>query len=132
MKVAVFSTKRHDRESLSAANSAAGQPHRLSFFEARLDASTAALATDSDAICPFVNDRADRAAMAALREQGIRLIALRSAGFNNVDLNAGRGIRDPRCAFQRAAAAQARPSSCLRACLPLLERQLTLPRASHR
>ena len=88
MKVAVFSTKRHDRESLSSANSAAGQPHELSFFEAHLDARTAALAADADAICAFVNDRADRAALAALHERGIRLIALRSAGFNNVDLNA--------------------------------------------
>lgn len=95
MKVAVFSTKRHDRESLSAANAAAGQPHELSFFEAHLDARTAALATGAEAICPFVNDRVDRATLTALREQGVRLIALRSAGFNNVDLNAAEefGIR---------------------------------------
>lgn len=95
MKVAVFSTKRHDRESLSAANAAAGQPHELSFFEAHLDARTAALATGADAICPFVNDRVDGTSLAALREQGVRLIALRSAGFNNVDLSAAEelGIR---------------------------------------
>ena len=95
MKVAVFSTKRHDRDSLSAANAAAGQPHELSFFEAHLDARTAALATGADAICPFVNDRVERSTLAALREQGVRLIALRSAGFNNVDLNAAEelGIR---------------------------------------
>jgi len=95
MKVAVFSVKRHDRESLSAANAAAGQPHQLSFFEAHLDARTAALATGADAICPFVNDRVDRATLASLHEQGVRLIALRSAGFNNVDLGAAEefGIR---------------------------------------
>jgi D-lactate dehydrogenase len=95
MKVAVFSTKRHDRESLSTANTAAGQPHQLSFFEAHLDASTAALATGAPAVCPFVNDRVDRAALTGLREHGVKLIALRSAGFNNVDLNSAEefGIR---------------------------------------
>jgi D-lactate dehydrogenase len=95
MKVAVFSTKRHDRESLLAANATAGQKHELSFVEAHLDARTAALATGADAVCPFVNDRIDRATLSALRDQGVKLIALRSAGFNNVDLNAAEelGIR---------------------------------------
>lgn len=95
MKVAVFSTKRHDRESLSAANAAAGKPHDLNFFEAHLDARTAALAADAGAICPFVNDQVDKATLSALHEQGVRLIALRGAGFNNVDLSAAEefGIR---------------------------------------
>ena len=95
MKVAVFSTKRHDRESLSAANAAAGNPHDLNFFEAHLDARTAALAGDAGAICPFVNDQVDKATLSALHEQGVRLIALRGAGFNNVDLSAAEefGIR---------------------------------------
>ena len=88
MKVAVFSTKLHDRESLSAANAAAERPHELSFFEAHLDARTAALAKGATAICPFVNDHVDRATLAALEQQGVRLVALRGAGFNNVDLNA--------------------------------------------
>ena len=88
MKVAVFSTKHHDRQSLAAANAAAGQPHDISFFEAHLDARTAALAKGATAICPFVNDHVDRATLAILHEQGVRLIALRGAGFNNVDLNA--------------------------------------------
>jgi len=92
MKVAVFSTKRHDRETLSAANAAAGQPHELNFFEAHLDARTAPLAAGSAAICPFVNDQVDRATLAALREQGVRLVALRGAGFNNVDLKAAEEV----------------------------------------
>ena len=95
MKVAVFSTKQHDRDSLSAANVAAGEPHELSFFEAHLDARTAALSNGAESICPFVNDQVDRATLAILREQGVRLIALRGAGFNNVDLSAAEklGIR---------------------------------------
>jgi D-lactate dehydrogenase len=88
MKVAVFSTRQYDRQSLASANTAAGQPHELSFFEAHLDARTAALARDATAICPFVNDRVDREALAMLAAQGVRLVALRGAGFNNVDLNA--------------------------------------------
>jgi D-lactate dehydrogenase len=92
MKVAVFSTKRYDREFLSAANAAAASPHELSFFEAHLDATTAALAAGTGAVCPFVNDLVDRAALAALRDQGVRLIALRGAGFNNVDLDAASAL----------------------------------------
>ena len=95
MKVAVFSTKRHDRQSLSDANDAAGKPHELSFLEAHLDARTAALAAGASAVCIFVNDHVDRATLTTLQEQGVRLVVLRSAGFNNVDLNAAEelGIR---------------------------------------
>ena len=88
MKVALFSTKRHDRESFAAANTAAGRAHELSFLEVRLDARTAALAKGATAICPFVNDHVDRATLTMLHEQGVRLVALRGAGFNNVDLQA--------------------------------------------
>ena len=86
MKVAMFSTKRHDRESFSAANAAAGQAHEMSFLDAHLDVHTAALAKGASAICPFVNDQVDRATLAVLEQQGVRLVALRGAGFNNVDL----------------------------------------------
>lgn len=90
MKLAVFSTKSYDREFLSAANAAAGSPHELLFFETRLSSDTAPLAGDAPAICLFVNDIADAPALARLAGQGTRLIALRSAGFNNVDLFAAR------------------------------------------
>lgn len=88
MKVAVFSTKRHDRESLSLANAIAGNTHELNFLEAHLDPTTAALAGGATAVCPFVNDRLDRATLGVLAAQGVLLVALRGAGFNNVDLNA--------------------------------------------
>lgn len=88
MKVAVFSTKQHDRQTLASANAAAGEPHEFSFFEAHLDIPSAALAKHATAICPFVNDHVDRAILALLHEQGVGLVALRGAGFNNVDLNA--------------------------------------------
>jgi D-lactate dehydrogenase len=86
MKVAVFSAKRYDRELLAAANVEAG--HELVFFDARLDASTIALTMGYEAVCAFVNDRIDGPVLAALAAHGIRLLALRCTGFNNVDLRA--------------------------------------------
>lgn len=88
MKVAVFSAKAYDRSYLDAANQAAGTPHEIAYFEAHLRPSTVALAAGSTAICPFVNDRVDDAVLKALAVQGTRLVALRGAGFNNVDLHA--------------------------------------------
>lgn len=55
MRVAVFSTKPYDRQSLTEANAAHG--HHLDFFETRLTAATAALAAGYDAVCVFVNDQ---------------------------------------------------------------------------
>jgi D-lactate dehydrogenase len=86
MKVAVFSTKAYDRRFLEAAN--ADRRHELLFFEARLTADTAVLATGFPAVCAFVNDQLDEKTLKALAEQETRLIALRSAGFNHVDLTA--------------------------------------------
>lgn len=86
MRVAVFSTKPYDRQSLTEANAAHG--HHLDFFETRLTAATAALAAGYDAVCVFVNDQLDADALATLAAGGTRLLALRSAGFNHVDLDA--------------------------------------------
>lgn len=90
MKVAVFSTKPYDRRFLTAAN--ASRSHELIFHEARLGEATAALAGGTEAVCAFVNDRLDRPVLQALRSTGTRLIALRSAGFNNVDLTAAEAL----------------------------------------
>jgi len=88
MKVTVFSTKSYDREFLEAANGAMAPAlrHELVFLESRLDRTTAALAADSDAVCAFVNDRLDRLTLERLAAGGIRAIALRCAGFNNIHL----------------------------------------------
>jgi D-lactate dehydrogenase len=84
MHVAVFSTKSYDRRFLDEANS--GKGHRLIYLEARLTADTARLAEDAHAVCAFVNDELDAACLEALARRGIRLIAMRSAGYNNVDV----------------------------------------------
>ncbi len=86
MHVAVFSTKSYDREFLSAANAAHG--HDLTFFEPRLTPQTARLADGFPTVCAFVNDQLDAQVLLMLARQGTRLIALRSAGFNHVDLMA--------------------------------------------
>lgn len=88
MKITVFSAKPYDRTFLDRTNARHG--HELHYFEAKLDAETAGLADDSDAVCIFVNDRADAAAIEALVKQGVKAIALRGAGFNNVDLDAAK------------------------------------------
>lgn len=86
MKIAVFSAQRYDREFLSAANASAG--HELRFFDASLDHESVGLAAGHDAVCIFVNDRADADILNALAAGGTRLVALRCTGFNNVDLKA--------------------------------------------
>jgi len=85
MRVAVFSAKPHDRAFLEAAN--AGR-HTFVYHEARLLADTAALAAGSEAACLFVHDRADAAALETFARAGVKAVALRCAGFNNVDLAA--------------------------------------------
>jgi len=81
----MFSTRTYDRASFSerGANSA----HRFRFVEARLTAETAALAEGNAAVCAFVNDDLGEAVLRQLADAGVRHIALRSAGYNHVDLD---------------------------------------------
>jgi D-lactate dehydrogenase len=89
VKIAIFSTKPYDRVALGEANERHG--HELVFFEPRLTAVTAALASGFDAVCPFVNDELTAPVIEALAAGGVRLLTLRSAGFNHVDLRAAAG-----------------------------------------
>jgi len=84
MKVAIFSTKSYDRQFLITANY--DHEHELVFFEPRLNRETAPLAKNFPAVCGFVNDQLNAPTLEILAAHGTRLIALRSAGFNNVDL----------------------------------------------
>ena len=85
-KIAFFGTKPYDRESFDQANEAYGFDIR--YFKGHLTPESAILAQGAAAVCIFVNDTADAAAIHALKEQGVPLIALRCAGCNNVDLEA--------------------------------------------
>ena len=86
MKVAVFSTRRYDRQFLDAANAKAN--HELIYFETELEPKTALLADGCPAICAFVNDDLGAETLKLLAAQGVRFVALRCTGFNNVDLKA--------------------------------------------
>ncbi|MDX1520016.1 MAG: 2-hydroxyacid dehydrogenase [Anaerolineae bacterium] len=86
MEIAVFSTKPYDRQFFEAANAA--HQHTFTYFEPRLTPETTRLAKGFPGVCIFVNDQADQGILTTLAEHGTRLIALRCAGFNNVDLKA--------------------------------------------
>ncbi len=90
MRVAVFSTRSYDEQYLLAANEEAG--HELHFFETRLRESTARLANGADAVCVFVNDDLGADTLEVLAAESVGLIALRSAGFNHVDLGAAKRL----------------------------------------
>lgn len=85
MKIAVFSAKPYDQTYLAAANA---DGHEIVYFEHHLSAQTAPLAAGYDCVCAFVNDDLGAPVIDALAKGGTRLIALRSAGFNHVDLAA--------------------------------------------
>ena len=86
MQVTFFSTKPYDEQYFS--EECTGGAHDLIFHEFKLNPDSAKLAAGSDAVCAFVNDHLDRATIEVLSEVGVRVIAMRCAGFNNVDLEA--------------------------------------------
>lgn len=90
MKIAVFSAKPYDKKSFDEANIHYG--HELVYFEAHLNVSTVGLAQEFEAVCVFPNDSLDSDVLKLLSHEGIKLIALRCAGYNNVDLNAASAL----------------------------------------
>lgn len=86
MKVAIFSTKSFDRTYFDLFNK--NEQHQLTYFEAPLNLDTTNLTQGFEAVCVFVNDKIDAPVIQAIASNGIRIIALRCAGFNNVDIEA--------------------------------------------
>lgn len=84
MKIAVFSSKPYDELYLSEF---VGKKQEVVFFEAKLDTKTAVMAEGFDVVCCFVNDDLSDQTINKLGDFGIKLIALRCAGFNNVNLS---------------------------------------------
>lgn len=93
MRIAVFSTKAYDHTYLDLANQ--DHQHELTYFEPRLSPATAPLADGYDVVCIFVNDVANAETIKILAAGGTKLLALRCAGFNQVDIAAANaaGIR---------------------------------------
>ncbi len=86
MKIAFFNTKPYDRNSFNVANEQ--YQHEIVFFESHLSHETVSLAIGFPSICIFINDNLDAEILEKLAQGDTKLIALRSAGFNNVDLAA--------------------------------------------
>ncbi len=93
LKVAFFGTKDYDRMFFTELARDKGEGTYnvdITYFTVRLTAETVKLASGFDAVCIFVNDEAPRPVVEALAKEGVRLILLRCAGFNNVDLDAAK------------------------------------------
>jgi D-lactate dehydrogenase len=90
MRMILFSSRQYDIDTFTDAN--AEFRYELHFQESHLEADTAILAEGYEVVCPFVNDSVDAATLERLHAGGTRLIALRSAGFNHVDLAAAQRL----------------------------------------
>jgi len=90
MKVAVYSTKQYDQKYLEHVNASYG--FELEFFDFLLTEATAKNAVGCDAVCIFVNDDGGKVVLEELAALGVKYIALRCAGFNNVDLTAAAAL----------------------------------------
>jgi D-lactate dehydrogenase len=93
LKLALFDCHAYDRVAFETANSVHG--HTLVFFEPRLLPETAPLAVGADVVIPFVNDRVDANVITLLKMYGVRLIAVRAAGVNAIDLAAATAVGLP-------------------------------------
>ncbi|GKX61819.1 lactate dehydrogenase [Pragia fontium] len=86
MKLAIYSTKQYDRKYIDIANKRFSL--NLEFFDFKLSPQTAKTAEGCEAVCIFVNDDGSRPVLEELAKLGVKILALRCAGFNNVDLDA--------------------------------------------
>ena len=122
MKIAFFSTQPYDIAFFESANQAFG--HELVFFTQALEPATTSLAKGAEAVCLFVNDQASGAVIEELGALGVKTIALRCAGFNNIDVEAAKndGIKVCRVAAYS-------PESVAEHAVALL---LTLTRKTHK
>ena len=84
IKIAFFDTKEYDREMFDSYNK--DYNYELTFFKTKLNEETVALAKGFDVVCIFVNDTANEKVLKKLKENGVKLLALRCAGFNNVEI----------------------------------------------
>ena len=93
MRIAFYDTKPYDRDYFGRALGA--DRFEWHFHEFHLSTETAGTAQGAQVVCAFVNDRLDRACLEALSNRGVRLLVLRCAGFNNVDMDAAKALGLP-------------------------------------
>jgi len=91
LRIAMFDSKPYDKEFFDRINADPKYSYEIHYIPGHFNKDTVSLARGFDAVCVFVNDAVDEELIKELREYGIRLIALRSAGYNNVDLKSSYG-----------------------------------------
>ena len=84
MKIAFYDTHSYDKDAFTKSNQEFN--FKITFFDFKLNENTVATSKGYDIVCIFVNDVADKEVIDHLKENGVKMIALRCAGFNNVDL----------------------------------------------
>lgn len=84
IKIAFFDTKEYDKKVFNEYNTK--YKYKIKYFESKLNEETAPLAKDFDVVCIFVNDVVNKKTISILKNCGVKIIALRCAGFNNVDM----------------------------------------------
>lgn len=103
MKICMFSSKPYDEKFFSlnsldtAQSTEKAENINITYLSSHLNEDTAYMAQDADVVCCFVNDNLDAPVLHKLKEQGVQLVALRCAGFNNVDLQAAKSLNLPVC-----------------------------------
>ncbi len=90
-KIAFFDTKSYDKASFDSVNDKAENKYEIIYIESKLNYRTAVMAKGCDAVCAFVNDSIDKATIDTLCDGGTKIIAMRSAGYSNIDLKAANG-----------------------------------------
>lgn len=93
MKIAFFNTKQYDQEYFDRANFDGA--HQLRYFSTHLNLESTSLITDEKVVCAFINDSLDAPVLHQLKNKGVELIALRSAGFNHVDMACAKQLSLP-------------------------------------
>ena len=93
MKIAFFNTKSYDQEYFDQANSAGN--HQICYFSSHLDLESISFISDEKVVCVFINDNLNAKVLHKLKDKGIVLIALRSAGFNHVDMACAKQLSMP-------------------------------------
>lgn len=89
MKIAFFDAKEYDKREFDKQN----KGWEIEYYETKLRPQTAHLAHGCEAVCAFVNDRIDGDTIGVLKKEGVKLLAMRCAGYNNVDLAAAKEAR---------------------------------------
>ncbi len=97
MKICMFSSKAYDEKFFSLNNSNTSEQLDISYFSSHLNEETVYMAEGFDVVCCFVNDNLNANVLKTLKKQGIQLVALRCAGFNNVDLQTAKELSLPVC-----------------------------------